>query len=336
MATVSIVHCSTATRRNVGAVVNHICGPVTTGSSVTVPFDPSHSPNMGELLALESVENSIKSMSVANASASSSLPSVVIVDAIPNALVLPKTSIALVLRRLGDLIDTVSGACLTSFSAHTLFAKLEVFVKRSLLLGHAKHVILINNTCLEPLESQFSFRDLLDTLASQVFAISDPDAAGESVLWQDGWVLVDSFLLRASNTGTFGRIRKGSVKERIGLKLNGRKMIVKPVSDLLLEVETRPDSSIVVSAATAATAVATVAPTSAVQPQPGRNDPTSNLSFNLKLTDEQREMREATVLPYVHDGTISVGGGISAGGFIHYQADAMDDDEGDPDDDLAL
>ncbi|KAJ3228013.1 hypothetical protein HDU78_009887 [Chytriomyces hyalinus] len=311
MATVSIVHCSTATRRNVGAVVNHICGPLATGSSVTVPFDPSHSPSISELLTVESVENSIKSVSIANVSASSSSspPSVVIVDAIPNALVLPKTSIALVLRRLRDLIDTVS--------------------------GHAKHVILINNTCLEPLESQFSFRDLLDTLASQVFVIGDPDAAGESVLWQDGWVLVDSFLLRASNTGTFGRIRKGSVKERIGLKLNGRKMTVKPVSDLLLEFETRPDASIVVSA-TAAAAVTTATPTSVAQPQSDRNDPTSNLSFNLKLTDEQREMREATVLPYVHDGTISVGGGISAGGFIHYQADAMDDDEGDPDDDLAL
>ncbi|TPX73456.1 hypothetical protein CcCBS67573_g05273 [Chytriomyces confervae] len=323
MATVSIVHCSTATRRNVGAVVNHICGPLATGSSVTVPFDPNHSPSISELLTLASVENSIKSMSAANtsAAASSSPPSVVIVDAIPNALVLPKTSIALVLQRLRDLIDTVS-----------VWKFRKTF---SPLAGHAKHVILINNTCLEPLESQFSFRDLLDTLASQVFAIGDPDAAGESVLWQDGWVLVDSFLLRASNTGTFGRIRKGSVKERIGLKLNGRKMTVKSVSDLLLEFETRPDASIVVSA-TAAAAVTTAAPTSVAQPQSDRNDPTSNLSFNLKLTDEQREMREATVLPYVHDGTISVGGGISAGGFIHYQADAMDDDEGDPDDDLAL
>ncbi|KAJ3408327.1 hypothetical protein HDV05_005054 [Chytridiales sp. JEL 0842] len=65
---------------------------------------------------------------------------------------------------------------------------------------------------------------------------------------------------------------------------------------------------------------------------PPERDPTSNLSFNLKLTETQREAKEGSVLPYlkVHDKS----GEGSA--LIHYQADAADDSEEDPDDDLDI
>ena len=76
-------------------------------------------------------------------------------------------------------------------------------------------------------------------------------------------------------------------------------------------------------------------------------DPTANLTFNLRLTSEQKEARSNVVLPYTkqahkrHDRSVTngpasgqLGGG---GGQIHYQPDDADDfDEDDPDDDLDI
>ncbi|KAJ1944638.1 Elongator complex protein [Linderina pennispora] len=67
--------------------------------------------------------------------------------------------------------------------------------------------------------------------------------------------------------------------------------------------------------------------------QQQQTDPTANLSFNLTLTDKQREDKASVVLPYT-DAQMDEG---SSGGEIHYQLDDEDDwDSDDPDDDLEI
>ncbi|KAI9193308.1 Elongator complex protein 5 [Polychytrium aggregatum] len=72
----------------------------------------------------------------------------------------------------------------------------------------------------------------------------------------------------------------------------------------------------------------------AVQPnQSTKSDPTANLSFNLTLTDEQRQAKDQVVLPYLEAQHESE----STGGTIHYDPDEDDDfDEEDPDADLDI
>ncbi|KAF9373203.1 hypothetical protein CPB97_000725 [Podila verticillata] len=58
-------------------------------------------------------------------------------------------------------------------------------------------------------------------------------------------------------------------------------------------------------------------------------DPAANLSFNLNLTEEQRQAKNHTVLPYLKTQESS--------GAIYYEPDAADDfDDDDPDDDLTI
>ncbi|KAG0337904.1 hypothetical protein BG004_007443 [Podila humilis] len=58
-------------------------------------------------------------------------------------------------------------------------------------------------------------------------------------------------------------------------------------------------------------------------------DPAANLSFNLNLTEEQRQAKNDTVLPYLKTQETS--------GAIYYEPDAADDfDDDDPDDDLTI
>ncbi|KAI8870184.1 hypothetical protein GQ42DRAFT_19027 [Ramicandelaber brevisporus] len=67
-----------------------------------------------------------------------------------------------------------------------------------------------------------------------------------------------------------------------------------------------------------------------------KNDPAANLSFNLRLTDEQRRAKDNVVLPYMiqESNTAPMPDG---GAEIIYQADEADDlDEEDPDDDLDI
>ncbi|XP_064611750.1 elongator complex protein 5-like [Liolophura sinensis] len=71
-------------------------------------------------------------------------------------------------------------------------------------------------------------------------------------------------------------------------------------------------------------------------------DPTANLTFNLSLTDEEKQARSKLVLPYTKAmdrpviGTDNTSGG-GEGGKIFYQPDEADDfDEEDPDDDLDI
>ena len=76
-------------------------------------------------------------------------------------------------------------------------------------------------------------------------------------------------------------------------------------------------------------------------------DPASNLTFNLRLTDTEREARSSTVLPYIINDEnkavflnaqktpISVG--ENKGGEVIYTPDDFDDfDDEDPDDDLDI
>lgn len=74
-------------------------------------------------------------------------------------------------------------------------------------------------------------------------------------------------------------------------------------------------------------------------------DPMANLSFNLSLTETQRQAKENVVLPYmkvqqqqgndIPDTQKTPGGG--GGGHIYYEPDAADDfDDEDPDDDLDI
>ncbi|KAJ1676170.1 hypothetical protein EV182_008723, partial [Spiromyces aspiralis] len=71
------------------------------------------------------------------------------------------------------------------------------------------------------------------------------------------------------------------------------------------------------------------------------NDPTANLSFNLRLTDEQRKAKESVELPYMKAQVASAQmqgeREYQEAGQIIYQPDADDDwDEDDPDDDLEI
>ncbi|KAL4221102.1 Elongator complex protein [Mactra antiquata] len=79
--------------------------------------------------------------------------------------------------------------------------------------------------------------------------------------------------------------------------------------------------------------------TSKVAMETSQPDPTANLTFNLTLTDKEKEARSQVKLPYTYDQsrqdetlTKSVGEGK-----IFYQPDEADDfDEEDPDDDLDI
>ncbi|KAG5460680.1 MAG: hypothetical protein BJ554DRAFT_7234, partial [Olpidium bornovanus] len=78
----------------------------------------------------------------------------------------------------------------------------------------------------------------------------------------------------------------------------------------------------------------------------GSVDPTADLSFNLTLTDDQREAKSKVALPYLKaqgqaarrfSRRESVGVQGAGGGTIFYAPDAADDfDEDDPDDDLDI
>ena len=68
-------------------------------------------------------------------------------------------------------------------------------------------------------------------------------------------------------------------------------------------------------------------------------DPTQNLTFNLKLTDNERQARSNLKLPYMyHEEKKSELAVNSVGeGKVFYQPDEADDfDEDDPDDDLNI
>ena len=68
-------------------------------------------------------------------------------------------------------------------------------------------------------------------------------------------------------------------------------------------------------------------------------DPTQNLTFNLKLTDNERRARSNLKLPYMyHEEKKSEVAVNSVGeGKVFYQPDEADDfDEDDPDDDLNI
>lgn len=68
-------------------------------------------------------------------------------------------------------------------------------------------------------------------------------------------------------------------------------------------------------------------------------DPTANLSFNLSLTDQQRQQKENLVLPYLkaQQLEVSIDEEKKNSGLIYYDPDAADDfDDEDPDDDLDI
>ena len=87
-----------------------------------------------------------------------------------------------------------------------------------------------------------------------------------------------------------------------------------------------------------------------------KSDPAAHLSFNLTLTEEQREAKEKLLLPYLKAqggfsclclplwfnrnsiDNVAVGGGAGGGPTsIYYTPDSDDDfDEEDPDDDLDI
>ncbi|KAJ3292425.1 hypothetical protein HDU79_001451 [Rhizoclosmatium sp. JEL0117] len=240
-----------------------------------------------------------------------------VVDGIASVLGLPGESVGTVLKGLQSLLD-LCGEKYTS-------------------------IVLVNHLALSSHSgSVFSFADVLDTLAQQVYRIEEVKEE-ERRIWNEGWVVVDAFVLKSSGVGVYGRIRKGSVKERIALRTspaNPNKVESRLVADLLSEIQPLNYEKEGISIAAAVTVSSTAATPQAVPDVSKLNDPTHNLSFNLKLTEEQRQMKDNTVLPYMHTGegvggTVGVAGG-AAGGIIHYEADAYDDDEGDPDDDLAL
>ncbi|KAI8500366.1 Elongator complex protein [Branchiostoma belcheri] len=71
--------------------------------------------------------------------------------------------------------------------------------------------------------------------------------------------------------------------------------------------------------------------------QESQVDPTANLTFNLRLTDTEKEARSRVVLPYMHHQRKKAPDQPAAtpGGQIFYQPDDVDDfDEEDPDNDL--
>lgn len=66
------------------------------------------------------------------------------------------------------------------------------------------------------------------------------------------------------------------------------------------------------------------------------SDVTSGVSFNLKLTPEQRESRAKVPLPYAHKGH-SEKDATQSSGAILYDPDSADDiDDDDPDEDLDI
>ena len=74
-------------------------------------------------------------------------------------------------------------------------------------------------------------------------------------------------------------------------------------------------------------------------------DPTANLTFDLRLSSKEKEDRSKVVLPYtaVRDGVgvaaaaMSTNHAPKGSGQIYYQPDDVDDfDESDPDDDLDI
>ena len=68
-------------------------------------------------------------------------------------------------------------------------------------------------------------------------------------------------------------------------------------------------------------------------------DPTQNLTFNLKLTDDERQARSNLKLPYMHheEKTSEIVVKPMGEGKVFYQPDEADDfDDDDPDDDLDI
>lgn len=68
-------------------------------------------------------------------------------------------------------------------------------------------------------------------------------------------------------------------------------------------------------------------------------DPTRNLTFNLKLTDNERQARSNLKLPYMYheEKKSEVTVNPTGEGKVFYQPDEADDfDEDDPDDDLDI
>ncbi|XP_049617788.1 elongator complex protein 5 isoform X1 [Syngnathus scovelli] len=74
---------------------------------------------------------------------------------------------------------------------------------------------------------------------------------------------------------------------------------------------------------------------SLAEPQEQRADPTANLTFNLRLSDSQREAKENLALPFVFSKEKKAALLHTGSGRIVYEPDANDDyDQEDPDDDL--
>ncbi|XP_061922169.1 elongator complex protein 5 isoform X1 [Entelurus aequoreus] len=78
-------------------------------------------------------------------------------------------------------------------------------------------------------------------------------------------------------------------------------------------------------------------PSNAVQVQDQETDPTANLTFNLRLSDAERDAKEKLPLPFVfsHQKKAALLNTGAGRGRITYEPDANDDyDQEDPDDDL--
>ncbi|KAJ3093243.1 hypothetical protein HK100_006739 [Physocladia obscura] len=278
-----------------------------------------------------------------------------VVHGIPALLALPCATIPSIVSAIDEII------ALSVPETYLLKVKSNTF----------QNIILLDNTTIS-LESPvsksslFSFSDLVDSRASQVYNVCSPskqihskgdeketeinandfDKGDFNLLSANGWTIVDVFLLKSDPTGSLGRIRKSSIKERLAIKalstpVKAKPTISRPAREVLSEIKSQPDPTLKVTAITETTvttenSVVNAMPLKFVPTSIDRNDPTSNLSFNLRLTDEQREMRDATILPYMHTGErIGTSQQTQGQSFIHYVADEMDDDE-DEDDDLAL
>lgn len=77
--------------------------------------------------------------------------------------------------------------------------------------------------------------------------------------------------------------------------------------------------------------------TSTVAMETKQSDPTANLTFNLTLTDKEKEARSQVKLPYTYDVNREDNSTNFGEGKIFYQPDDADDfDEEDPDDDLDI
>ncbi|KAJ3206331.1 hypothetical protein HDU82_004572 [Entophlyctis luteolus] len=277
--------------------------------------------------------------------------SALLVDGVAALLSLSSESIPSILRSLEELVS-VCGELTSGWS----------------ILRFAC-IIFVDNPLLHPPSqySAFAFADVLDTLAVRVYSVVSPKTPVEKQLVEsERWTFADMHFARyAAGNGVFGRVRKGSVKQRIAVRLSqttmdednptdsgaGHNEMFLETSDaqaLVDGVHTCADPSLSLHVGVAVdSSIGPVQPTPSTVTAPTvaavskRVDPTSNLTFNLNLTDEQRKMRDAAELPYVHrgnkDGSFAEVGADKGGGggFIHYAADAGDDDE-DLDDDLAL